>query len=187
MMQTMTTTTATLEAFRTSGSDRDRDALLRALVAAEGRAVRRLCRTHERDPSRQEELEQDVWVAVWRALPQFRGDASLRTFVFRVAHNVAARHVSVAVRQVDEASERVAEPTAETTDPGQRMDRRRQRAELERAVAALPLVDRQLVSSWLEGMSTAEIAAIAGMTVTNTTTRLSRARRRLMASLGRTT
>ena len=29
---------------------------------------------------------------LWRVLPSFRGESSLRTFVFRVAHNTALKH-----------------------------------------------------------------------------------------------
>ena len=45
-----------------------------------------------------EELVQDIWFAVWRALPSFRGDSSLKAFVARIATNRAASHVSRAVR-----------------------------------------------------------------------------------------
>src|SRR5262245_10202471 len=57
-------------------------------------AVARLCRANEADPQLQRDLEQEICVALWRALPHFEERASLRTWVFRIAHNVAASHVA---------------------------------------------------------------------------------------------
>jgi RNA polymerase sigma-70 factor (ECF subfamily) len=37
-------------------------------------------------------------MALWNALPSFRGDCPERTFVFRVAHNRALTHVAGGVR-----------------------------------------------------------------------------------------
>lgn len=36
---------------------------------------------------------QDILFAVWSALPRFEGRASVRTWVYRIAHNVAVSHV----------------------------------------------------------------------------------------------
>src|SRR5687767_15328762 len=57
-----------------------------------GPALRRLAASWERDPAAQEDLLQEILLALWRALPRFRGDASEKTFVFRVAHNRALTH-----------------------------------------------------------------------------------------------
>ena len=36
-----------------------------------------------------EDLFQEIAVALWQALPRYRGGASPRTFVYRIAHNTA--------------------------------------------------------------------------------------------------
>ena len=56
-------------------------------------AIRRLIASYERDPSRRQDLVQDIWLAVWQALPRFRDECSERTFVFRIAHNRAVSHI----------------------------------------------------------------------------------------------
>ena len=63
------------------------------LLHEHDRALRRLAASYERDPSRQQDLVQDIWLAVWQALPRFRGECSERTFVFRIAHNRAVSHI----------------------------------------------------------------------------------------------
>ena len=44
----------------------------------------RILSTYERDPSAREDMHQDLALAVWRALPSFRGAASHRTFIARI-------------------------------------------------------------------------------------------------------
>ena len=63
-------------------------------AAAEFRpALGRLARAYERDPDRQRDLLQDIHFAIWRSFESYEGRASLRTWVYRVAHNTAASHV----------------------------------------------------------------------------------------------
>ena len=52
-------------------SDARFDRLLREHEAV----VRRLAHSYERDPARRQDLVQEIWLAVWQALPRFRGDA----------------------------------------------------------------------------------------------------------------
>ena len=47
--------------------------------------IKRIASSYERQAHLVEELVQDVYLAIWRALPSFRGDSSLRTFVARIA------------------------------------------------------------------------------------------------------
>lgn len=67
---------------------------LYARAAAEfGPALGRLARAYERDTDRQRDLAQDIHFAIWRSFEFYEGRASLRTWVYRVAHNTAASHV----------------------------------------------------------------------------------------------
>jgi RNA polymerase sigma-70 factor (ECF subfamily) len=58
-----------------------------------GAALGRLAKAYERDPDRQRDLLQDIHFALWRSLANYEGLSSLRTWVYRVAHNTAASHV----------------------------------------------------------------------------------------------
>ena len=69
-----------------------------ALIVEHGAMVARICASYERDPELARELAQDVFLAVWRALPSFRGESSTRTFVARIAQFRAVSHVAARVR-----------------------------------------------------------------------------------------
>lgn len=56
---------------------------------------------------------QEIHIALWKSLGRFNGSCSLRTWAFRIAHNVAATHVlrerrrnrvrSVGLEELDDA------------------------------------------------------------------------------------
>src|SRR3954471_12583597 len=70
-----------------------REALFERIATEYAAPMARLARAHEANPSLQQDLLQDIHVALWRSLPTFGGRCALRTWVYRVAHNVAATHV----------------------------------------------------------------------------------------------
>ncbi len=151
-----------------------------------GPALQRLVRGYETEPQRRAELGQDILLALWRALPTFRGDASLRTFVFRVAHNTAITHVSREARvQEPEVLDETVHATSEP-GPAAAASRSQQRAKLEAAIRTLRPLDREVVLLHLEGLSNHEIAEITGTSATNVGTRLSRCRDRLHRAVGAT-
>lgn len=48
---------------------------------------------HLRAALGQEDLTQDIALALWNALPSFHGECSERTFVYRIAHNRGVNHL----------------------------------------------------------------------------------------------
>lgn len=163
----------------------DLDARYSEILRREGAALRRTAAAYEADPARREDLFQEICLAIWQALPRFRGEASERTFVFRVAHNRGLTHRSRRrpdrARAADlEEAERLADPCPgpeKIAEAGQRRERLRQ------AVLALPLEPRQILTLALEGLSHGEIAAVLGITENYVAVRLSRARRALRQKL----
>lgn len=51
--------------------------------------MRRLCAVYARGQQDPEDLFQNIFLALWKALPAYRGDAAERTWVYSIAHNVA--------------------------------------------------------------------------------------------------
>ena len=68
------------------------DELYARAAADFGPALGRLAQAYERDPERQRDLLQDIHFALWRSFEGYEARASLRTWVYRVAHNTAASH-----------------------------------------------------------------------------------------------
>ncbi len=148
------------------------------VVREHGAMIGRLAASYELDRARRDELRQEILVAVWRALPSYRGEAALRTFVARVAHNRAATHVA---REAAEPRGAALDPEwpADGGGPHETVERADRAAALLVAVAALPLGLRQPVLLTLEGFTPREIADVLGTTANAVSIRLTRAREAL--------
>ncbi len=148
-----------------------------------GASLHRLTSSYEAVADAREDLLQDIRLALWKALPAFRGDCSLRTFVYRVAHNRALTHVW---RRRTEA--RLREDLTEVGDsaptPESSAIRSADRQALMGAVRRLPIPYRQVITMALEDLAQSEIAAVLGITENNVAVRLNRARKLLREEMG---
>ncbi len=147
-------------------------------------ALRRIAAAYERDPGTREDLYQDICLAVWRALPSFRGEASVRTFLFRIAHNRATTHATRRRTLTGgdwAAAEAVPDPRPGADDNLAAGERR---LELVQAMHRLPLLLRQVLILTLEDASQREIAEVLGVRENTVAARVSRARSALRRMLG---
>ena len=142
------------------------------LIETYANPIRRLCTVYVESAADREDLFQDIFLAVWRALPAFRGDSSPRTWLYRIAHNVALTWRSRHRRRQSRES-----PLDEDIEASTEMDLRR--LALKRAIAAMTPGDRTLTLLWLEGLSAAEIEAVTGIKAATVAVRLSRIRKHL--------
>jgi RNA polymerase sigma factor (sigma-70 family) len=151
------------------------------LLAAHGPALVRLAANYTNTSSDRDDLTQEIALAVWQALPAFRAECSLRTFLFRIAHNRAIAYL---------ARSRPRFPAAEVDDvhdpapdPESGLAREQSAERLRRAIHGLPLVYRQVIMLALEDMGYADIAEVLGISESNVGVRLTRARQLLRESL----
>ena len=151
-------------------------------MKADGAALARLAASYARGPGDGEDLFQDIAVAIWQALPRFRGECSERTFLFRIAHNRGIAYVARRRLPTIDAGEDVELPD-KRPDPEQQLSVEQQGRQLLEAIRCLPLGHRQVVTLALEGMSYGEIGDVLGIAEGNVGARLTRARQMLRAQL----
>jgi RNA polymerase sigma-70 factor (ECF subfamily) len=155
-----------------------------ALVREHGAGIRRVARVYARGPAETADLEQEIAIAIWRALPGFRGDCSARTFVFRIAHNRGISHHEAARAREKTTPLVEPPPVADARDGADvALDAARRRQALWNALATLPLGARTVITLALEGMTHDEIADVLGTTANSVAVRLSRARAELRSKL----
>jgi RNA polymerase sigma factor (sigma-70 family) len=152
------------------------------VVEEHGPLIRRIARSYEANRALVDELVQDIYLALWEALPRFRGDAALRTFVVRVAHNRAITHVAKEARRPRAVELDDNLPDSATT-PDRAAEHTEARNRLESAVMGLPLGQRLVVTLALEGFSPDEIAHVLGIGVSAASVRLHRAKAQLQMLL----
>src|ERR1700728_1421681 len=71
----------------------DQHELYREAAASHSVALERLARAYEADADKRRDLVQEIHIALWRSFAGFNGTCSMRTWVYRVAHNTATSHV----------------------------------------------------------------------------------------------
>ena len=153
-----------------------------ALVAEHGPAIGRVAAAFERDAALREDLSQDILLAIWQALPKFRGDAPLQHFVLRIAHNRAASHALKASR-APRSTELDARMPAATPNLETQAIQSESAQRLLAAVQQLPVDDRQLVTLALEDLAYKDIADLLDLTVNHVGVKLNRARKRLKTTM----
>jgi RNA polymerase sigma-70 factor (ECF subfamily) len=154
----------------------DREQLYAEAAAAFGPALERLARSYERDPDKRRDVLQEIHIALWRSLARFDGRCSLRTWVYRVAHNTATskalrtRTNAPTLIALDDSLESIAAPRSEE----QALDRRRALERLHDLIRQLRPLDRQVMLLYLEQLNAASIAEITGLSAANVATKVRR-------------
>ena len=156
----------------------DHDKLYTVAIDANGAALARLACAYEADVDRRRDLLQEIHIAIWRSLASFDKRCSLRTWVYRVAHNVAATHVLKRRR----ARGRMVDLETLETEPGY-IDgvavaiARDSLSRLLDLIRRLKPLDRQILVLHLEGESAASIAEVSGLSPQNVATKIHRIKR----------
>ncbi len=145
-------------------------------AAAYGAALERLARAYEADPEIRRDLLQDIHVALWRSFAGFDGRCSVRTWIYRVAHNVGASHVMLQRRSRSQAliGLEELESLADTNSGQPAADRSHALDRLLQLIQRLKPLDRHVILSYLEGLDAASIGEITGLSPGNVATKIHR-------------
>jgi RNA polymerase sigma-70 factor (ECF subfamily) len=153
------------------------------IVRVFGPAISRTARSYAKTLAERQDLEQDIALAIWRALPSFRGDCSERAFVLRIAHN---QSLSFITRRRSGLGTTPLEHDARdpSPDPEVLVGLSERMRAVFRAIHALPFGQRQVLVLTLEGLAHEEIGDVLGISVNNVAVRVNRARAELKKTLG---
>jgi len=134
--------------------------------------------------TRAEDLVHDCFVALLKRPERFRSDrgTQLRTYLFGMARNLNLKRSSRSQREL--TAEDIGDVHDSGTSPFEALARAESASLVDRAVAALPQLQREvLVLAQFEQMSASEIARVVGADVGTVKARLHRARERLRRML----
>ena len=157
------------------------EAAFEALVRLYEKKIYTLCRRMCGNDEDAQEAAQDAFLSLWRSAKSFRGDASLSTWLYRLATNACID----LLRRNKRGGERVSlddeETSLELVDaaplPEQALERKETQRLINEALAALPEEYRAiLLLREAEGLSYAEIADAMHMELGTVKSRISRGR-----------
>ncbi len=164
-----------------------------------GGLLSRVASTYEANDSVKQELYQEICVAVWQGLLNFKEQASLKTYILRIAHNRCVTHVTKESKlpkgasfddadncTMDEADLAAANSIANFDTASSIEASLIQSQKLNKlltAVRKLKLPARQIITLSMEGLSYQEIAEVTGLTVTNIGVSITRIKKELQRQL----
>ena len=163
-----------------TSSDMLREQTLVRLVNDYQAVLLKVCYMHLKDEEQARDAVQETFIKAYRALAQFRGESSEKTWLVRIAINVCRdmqrtgwfRHVDRRITP-EELPEAALQPDAEDV-------------ELTIAIMALPVKYREVVLLYYyQNMGVAEVARALGIAQSSVSNRLKRAREKLRADLER--
>lgn len=123
---------------------RDKEAL-KDLVATHAGPLRRYLTSLLRNPADGEELAQETFLRFLGALSSFRGESSVKTYLFRIAHNLALNHIASAAFQRESFPGELLDKHPSSSSPQRETQADEESRLLLRAVAFLPLQQRSVV------------------------------------------
>ncbi len=158
------------------GTKSKQDELYEEAAAEYGAALERLARAYEFDWEKRRDLLQEIHFALWRSFRGFERQCSLRTWIYRVAHNTAASHIVQERRAKSETLVGLEELARMPDDSaGEPASSRRHAVErLMELIHRLQPLDRQVMLAYLEGLDAAAIAEITGISSQNVATKIHR-------------
>lgn len=155
------------------------DSLYKEVSSQYSAALARLARAYEGQPETRSDLLQEIHLALWRSFATYDGRCSLRTWVYRIAHNVGATHIVRSRRRRAQAHlslEEVEniEQLRDAADSEHELDVARVLERLNALIQRLAPIDRQIIVLYLEGLTAPQIAEILGISPQNAATKVHR-------------
>jgi RNA polymerase sigma-70 factor, ECF subfamily len=161
-----------------------RDEAIALLLPAFRRKVFGLAYSFLRDREAAEDVTQEVFIKVWRALPGFDGRAAVSTWIYTIARNASLSALRARRPQCSLSDPEVMEAVEAVTEVPS-ADLLVERTAILRLVDQLPTKQRQVIMLfYMEAQSHEEVATMLAMPVGTVKTLLHRARARLSAAAG---
>lgn len=157
------------------------EAFIAAIKANEGTIFKiAAVYTHSREDKN--DLVQEIIYQLWKSFDSFQQKASVNTWIYRVALNVAIHQLKVSQRNI--TTTLIGEPALAYADNND--DGTEEKWQLFRQqISNLNLLDKAIVMLYLDGKSYAEIAEIIGLSASNVGTKLSRIREKIKTQLSK--
>lgn len=127
------------------------------------------------DTAQANDLLQEIFINTWNALPDYRGDASYKTWIYRITVNTCLQHIRKQKNKsnapLDDLSQLPAENTATVQSESY--------ASLYHAIGQLAEVDRLVIMMVLDEMEYEEICRVIGINEVNLRVKIHRIKSRL--------
>lgn len=125
-------------------------------------SVRRMVTDHDET----QDVLQNIFIKAWHGLANFRGDAQLFSWLYRIAHNESITHLNRMKRGLFTSDEAVTERLVSTLDSNEHFNGDLIQQKLQRAVMRLPTKQRAVFNmKYFDEMKYEEMSRVTGTSV----------------------
>ena len=133
-----------------------------------------VCYFFSKDTEEVNDLYQEILINLWKGFPNYRGESSLKTWIWRVSLNTCSNQERKKKSRIQTVPLSIDIDLYNDEDAGSR-----QIQMLYDRINRLDVFDRAIILLWLENMTYQDIADVIGISVSNITTRLFRIKEQL--------
>lgn len=133
-----------------------------------------VCYFFSKDTEEVNDLYQEILINLWKGFPNYRGESSLKTWIWRVSLNTCSNQERKKRSRIQTVPLSIDIDLYNDDDAGSR-----QIQMLYDRINQLDVFDRAIILLWLENMTYQDIADVVGISVSNVTTRLFRIKEQL--------
>ena len=145
------------------------------MIAAQKRVIYKVCYIYAKDQDDLNDLFQEVVLNLWKSFPNYRGDSTVTTWVYRIAMNTCItflRRSNTRLQTIPMTADVASLVADEEGRTGQLQ-------ELYRLINKLGKLERALILLWREERSYQEMADILGISKANVAVKLLRTKEKL--------
>lgn len=136
----------------------------------------RLCMGYSNDNDAAKDLCQETFVAVFKQLPKFRQEASVGTWIYRIATNICLRQINIEKRM---PKSELPYEIKDNSEKDNQQEQDKMTDFLYQCISELPELERIIISLELEEMKQTEIAEIVGISSANVRVKIHRVKKKL--------
>ena len=153
----------------------NKEALFKEIFKANSKKIYHLCYGYTGDDDAANDLMQETFMKVWQNLENFRNQAMISTWIYRIAVNTCLSWLRVEKRQAkEELTDNLIETKGEEIS-----EKNEQVALLYKCIAQLEETERIIISMVLDELPYAEIAEISGVSEGNLRVKIHRIKHKL--------
>ena len=137
--------------------------------------VLRMCMAYTSNEAQAQDLLQETFIKVWQNLEQYRGDAKISTWIYRIAVNTCLSHIRSAKNKIPVELNK----NFESADDDSSVLKEQQVQQLYKAIHQLPETERLIMSMVLEEIPYDEIADTVNISEGNLRVKIHRIKQQL--------